>query len=140
MTPLPWSSRKLFARHIVSRLIRGAVSLPSAATSSFPDFPFEAMAWRADLLDRLRQVTEPCSIAMGTPISIVAMGLIEDVELRDGRASVTLCLTDAACVHLTGMRQYITDVLLGLPGVSAVEVRQSQSALWTRDRTENRPA
>jgi metal-sulfur cluster biosynthetic enzyme len=47
-----------------------------------------------------------------------------------------LVLTDTSCVHFSGMRRYITDVLLELPGVDAVEVTASATTLWTPDRRE----
>jgi metal-sulfur cluster biosynthetic enzyme len=95
-------------------------------TSTAPD--------RGALLRQLRKVIEPCSIAMYNPVDIVQMGLVEDVELIEGHARVTLCLTDPGCVHLSAMRQFITDVLLELPGIQSVEVRQTGTKLWTPDR------
>jgi metal-sulfur cluster biosynthetic enzyme len=82
----------------------------------------------------LARVAEPCSIAFGTPISIVEMGLIERIEVVAGKAEVTLCLTDAACVHFAGMQRFIRDELLELPEISTVEVRQTLDQLWTPDR------
>jgi metal-sulfur cluster biosynthetic enzyme len=79
----------------------------------------------------LARVIEPCSIAFGKPISIVEMGLIERIELRGDHADVTLCLTDAACVHFAGMQRFIRDELLE---VASVEVRQTLDLLWTPDR------
>ena len=83
---------------------------------------------------RLECVTEPCSIAFGKPISIVEMGLIERIDVTAGHAEVTLCLTDAACVHFAGMQRFIRDELLALPEISTVEVRQTLELLWTPDR------
>jgi metal-sulfur cluster biosynthetic enzyme len=83
---------------------------------------------------RLERVTEPCSIAFGKPISIVEMGLIERIDVTASHANVTLCLTDAACVHFAGMQQFIRDELLALPEISTVEVRQTLEHLWTPDR------
>lgn len=82
----------------------------------------------------LEQVVEPCSIAFGKPVSIVEMGLVEGVALDDGHATITLCLTDAACVHFAGMQRFIADELLALAEVSSVEVRQTLDQLWTPDR------
>ncbi len=82
----------------------------------------------------LTRVTEPCSIAFGRPISIVEMGLVEGIEVLDGHAEVTLCLTDAACVHFAGMQRFIRDELLTLPEIHSVEVRQTLDQLWTPDR------
>ena len=83
---------------------------------------------------RLARVTEPCSIAFGKPISIVAMGLIERVEVTGGHAEITLCLTDSACVHFAGMQRFIRDELLDLPEIDSVAVKQTLEQLWTPDR------
>ena len=82
----------------------------------------------------LARVTEPCSIAFGKPISIVEMGLIERIDVLEGNAEITLCLTDAACVHFAGMQRFIRDELLELPEISTVEVKQTLDRLWTPDR------
>jgi metal-sulfur cluster biosynthetic enzyme len=83
---------------------------------------------------RLERVTEPCSIAFGKPISIVEMGLIERIAVTESHAEVTLCLTDAACVHFAGLQRFIRDELLELPEIRTVEVRQTLDLLWTPDR------
>jgi len=84
--------------------------------------------------ERLGRVTEPCSIAFGKPISIVEMGLIEQIEVADGHAEITLCLTDAGCVHFAGMQRFIRDELLDLPEIDSVTVKQTLEQLWTPDR------
>jgi metal-sulfur cluster biosynthetic enzyme len=83
---------------------------------------------------RLERVTEPCSISFGKPISIVEMGLIERIAVTESHAEVTLCLTDAACVHFAGIQRFIRDELLELPEINTVEVRQTLDLLWTPDR------
>jgi metal-sulfur cluster biosynthetic enzyme len=86
--------------------------------------------------DELRTVPEPCGLLMREPIDICAMGLVESVECREGRVRIELVLTDPSCVHFTGLRRYIGDVVGALPGVESVEVRASTTQLWTPDRRE----
>jgi metal-sulfur cluster biosynthetic enzyme len=87
------------------------------------------------LVDALRQVLDPCSIGMGSPIDIVDMGLLDDLEIMDdGRVRVVLLLTDFSCPHYTGLRHHIVDVLADLSGVTAVDVELATHALWTPDR------
>lgn len=85
------------------------------------------------IMSALRQVVEPCSLAFEKPTNIVDMGLVEKVENTADGLRVTLCLTDAACIHFTGMKQYIADVLEPL-GYLRVEVVQTLDQLWTPDR------
>lgn len=90
------------------------------------------------VVDRIRErvaaIPEPCAFAMGRPTTLGAMGLIEAIEVEDGRATVTLCLTDTACVHFSSMQGYIADVLSDLPGITSVAVNQTLTELWTPDR------
>jgi metal-sulfur cluster biosynthetic enzyme len=87
-----------------------------------------------EIRERLRTVPEPCGLLMRTPIDICEMGLVDEISCSDGRVRVELVLTDASCVHFGGLRRYITDVLLELPGVDTVEVTASTTKLWTPDR------
>jgi metal-sulfur cluster biosynthetic enzyme len=83
---------------------------------------------------RLHRVVEPCSIAMKRPVSIVQMGLVDDVKIDGGDIRVTLCLTDTACVHFSGMQRAVADALADLPGVETVAVVQTLDKLWDPDR------
>ena len=87
---------------------------------------------------QLRRVPEPCGLLMREPIDICAMGLVEEVTVTGDRVRVELVLTDPSCVHFGGLRRYITDVLLQLPGVTEVEVAISATVLWTPDRQSER--
>lgn len=83
----------------------------------------------------LERIPEPCSIAMGRTTSLVGMGLLEDIAVSDtGEVTITLCLTDAACVHFRSMQRYIVDAVGGLAGVTCVQVVQTLEKLWTPDR------
>nr|WP_275404231.1 iron-sulfur cluster assembly protein [Pseudonocardia acidicola] len=65
---------------------------------------------------------------------IVRMGLVDEIDCRDGHVRVVLVLTDASCVHFAGLQRYITDVLTALPGVDSVQVTASRTEMWTPDR------
>jgi metal-sulfur cluster biosynthetic enzyme len=82
----------------------------------------------------LERVVEPCSMVFGKPVSIGEMGLVERIEVEGNHARITLCLTDAACIHFAGMQRFIRDELLELPEIASVEVIQTLDQLWTPDR------
>jgi len=89
----------------------------------------------ADISARLDTIPEPCSIAMGTTVSLAGMGLVDDIAIADnGEVTVTLCLTDPGCVHFASMQRFIADEIAPLDGVSAVKVVQTLDKLWTPDR------
>jgi metal-sulfur cluster biosynthetic enzyme len=89
---------------------------------------------------QLRRVPEPCGLLMREPVDICEMGLVDEISVTDGEVRVELVLTDPSCVHFRGLRRYITDVLLELPGVDAVQVAISTTTLWTPDRQTGRAA
>jgi metal-sulfur cluster biosynthetic enzyme len=88
------------------------------------------------LTAQLDKVLDPCSIAMGRPLTIGQMGLIEELSLIDGTARVVLCLTDPACINYAKIARYITDALMELDEVHAVEVTHTTETLWTPDRVQ----
>lgn len=90
------------------------------------------------VFERLREVPEPCSIAMAAPQSIVDMGLVESISVDGPTVRVCLVLTDPSCVHFMSMRRYIRDVLARLDGVRDVVVTMSTTRLWTPDRMNPR--
>lgn len=87
--------------------------------------------------DELRRVPEPCGLLMREPIDICEMGLVEQVECRDGEVRVELVLTDTSCVHFSGLQRYIADVVGALPGVRSVHVTASTTIMWTPDRRQS---
>lgn len=93
-----------------------------------------AMPTEDDVRRELRRVPEPCGILMREPIDICDMGLVDEIVVTHGHVRVVLVLTDASCVHFSGLQRYISDVLRDLPGVDTVDVVASSRDLWTPDR------
>ncbi len=88
---------------------------------------------------RLDTIPDPCSIAMGKPMSLLEMGLVENVAIAaDGAVTVTLCLTDTACVHFGGMRDYIEQSLQDIAGIGSVCVDHTTEVIWTDERILSR--
>jgi ATP-binding protein involved in chromosome partitioning len=93
------------------------------------------MATLTDLEAALRGVVDP---ELGA--DIVALGMVQGLDLADGRATIHLALTMAACP----LRRQIEDDVIrrarALPGISSVEVsisamtREQRSALMSRAR------
>lgn len=89
---------------------------------------------RDELVDRLRTVTDPCSLGLGAPIDIWSLGLVEDVTVTDRIARIRLVLTDPSCVFFRAIRDHITAALDDLAGLDGVEVALDATILWTPDR------
>jgi metal-sulfur cluster biosynthetic enzyme len=87
---------------------------------------------RQALLDALRDVHDPCCADRG--ISIVDMGVVEDVRLDGTHVSVDLLPTTGWCPFVATMSDAIPERLRRLDGVESVDVRVVWDPAWTMDR------
>jgi metal-sulfur cluster biosynthetic enzyme len=87
---------------------------------------------RTVLIDALRDVYDPCCADRG--VSIVDMGVVEDVRLVDGHAEVDLIPTTGWCPFVANMSAAIPLALKALPGVESVDVRVVWEPAWSPDR------
>ena len=92
-----------------------------------------ATAVAPEIVAALRTVADPCSLAMGAPIDVWDLGLVQEVEEADGHVTVHLLLTDFSCSYFRDMRRHIIDALLAVPGVDTAEVTLSTDSLWSPD-------
>ena len=84
------------------------------------------------LLDALRDVHDPCCADRG--ISIVDMGVVEEVRVDGAHVEVDLLPTTGWCPFVATMTDAIPDRLRRLDGVSTVDVRVVWDPMWTPDR------
>jgi metal-sulfur cluster biosynthetic enzyme len=84
------------------------------------------------VLDALRDVYDPCCADRG--ISIVDMGVVEDVRVAGGHVEVDLVLTTGWCPFVASMSNAIPDRLNVLDGVESVDVRVVWDPVWTQER------
>ena len=87
---------------------------------------------RAVLMDALREVYDPCCADRG--ISIVDMGVVEDVREKDGHVDVDLVLTTGWCPFVVSMSTAIPEALKAIDGVETVDVKVVWDPVWTMDR------
>jgi metal-sulfur cluster biosynthetic enzyme len=87
---------------------------------------------RTVLIDALRDVYDPCCQDRG--VSIVDMGVVEDVRARDGHVEVDLIPTTGWCPFVANMSAAIPEALKALPGVETVDVKVVWEPAWTPDR------
>lgn len=86
-----------------------------------------ASLWRA-----LEQVADP-----EFPVSVVAMGLIYDVQRRGGLVKVAMTFTSMGCPCMEMILMDIRQRLLQEPGVDEVEVDIVWDPPWTSSRLSN---
>ena len=84
------------------------------------------------LIDALREVYDPCCADRG--ISIVDMGVVEDVRVDGSHVSVDLVLTTGWCPFVASMSSAIPERLRAMDGVETVDVRTVWDPVWTMDR------
>jgi len=66
------------------------------------------------------------------PVSVVSMGLIRGIEVEDGVAKVRLTFTSMGCPWTDWIERGIREKLLGLAGISAVNIEIVWDKPWTR--------
>ena len=84
------------------------------------------------LMDALRDVYDPCCADRG--ISIVDMGVVEDVRVDGSHVAVDLVLTTGWCPFVATMSNAIPERLKRLDGIETVDVRVVWDPVWTMDR------
>jgi metal-sulfur cluster biosynthetic enzyme len=84
------------------------------------------------LIDALRGVYDPCCQDRG--VSIVDMGVVEDVRQIDGHVEVDLIPTTGWCPFVVNMTTAIPQALTALEGVETVDVKVVWEPAWTPDR------
>jgi metal-sulfur cluster biosynthetic enzyme len=84
------------------------------------------------VIEALREVYDPCCADRG--ISIVDMGVVEDVRVEGARVRVDLVLTTGWCPFVVNMSSAIPERLRLLGGVEDVDVEVVWDPVWTMDR------
>jgi metal-sulfur cluster biosynthetic enzyme len=86
-----------------------------------------------DVMSRLQGIVDPCSAATNVPLSIVEMGMIEEVAIASGTVVVALRMTSPLCYALPYFEMEIERVLAGIPGIDAVRCTFDHGANWQPD-------
>jgi len=87
---------------------------------------------RDAIVDALRDVYDPCCADRG--VSIVDMGVVEDVRVDGAHVDVDLVLTSGWCPFVVSMSDAIPERLRRMDGVETVEVKVVWDPVWTTDR------
>jgi metal-sulfur cluster biosynthetic enzyme len=87
---------------------------------------------RVALMEALRDVYDPCCADRG--ISIVDMGVVEEVHVEGSHVRVDLVLTTGWCPFVANMSSAIPNRLREVTGVETVDVRVVWDPVWTMER------
>jgi metal-sulfur cluster biosynthetic enzyme len=86
-----------------------------------------------DVMGRLQQIVDPCSAATQVPLSIVEMGMVQNVEFASGNVAVALRMTSPLCHALPYFQMEVERVLASMPGIGEVTCTFDHGANWQPD-------
>lgn len=81
------------------------------------------------ILDQLENVLDP-----ELHIDIVNLGLIYNIEIEDGKVSITMTLTAVGCPLSFSIQSMVTDAVMKVDGVKEVDVQIVYDPPWDKSR------
>jgi metal-sulfur cluster biosynthetic enzyme len=88
-------------------------------------------AIRREVLRRLDQIQDPCSVAGGTPMGLNEMGLVRSVDVSaDGDVEIDLRLTSPFCHMIGFMKKTAIEKCSRIEGVHQVDVHGDAGLDW----------
>lgn len=78
----------------------------------------------------LDTIVDPCSAANGTDLSLVEMGLLDDITIQEGHVGVDLMVTSPMCTMVPYFIKEIRRDVGELDGVESVEVTADNGLEW----------
>ncbi|THE64046.1 DUF59 domain-containing protein [Salinadaptatus halalkaliphilus] len=87
----------------------------------------------ARVRERLDEIVDPCSAANGTDLSIVSMGLIDEIDIDDGHVTVSMHLTTPFCMQIPFFIDEVEDRVGSLEGVDTVTLETDSGVEWHQD-------
>jgi metal-sulfur cluster biosynthetic enzyme len=82
--------------------------------------------------EALQAVSDPCSLQTSTPMSIVDMGLVREVDIGDGGdVKIKLAVTSPGCTLFPSFARAASERICAIPGVASVEVEVDPAILWS---------
>ena len=88
----------------------------------------------AQVIDRLDTVLDPCSCMTDTPMSIVELGIVEEVFIDGHHVEIALVPTTPFCLYMAKIRDEIQAEVSTLARVEEVQVETILDELWVPER------
>jgi metal-sulfur cluster biosynthetic enzyme len=86
----------------------------------------------------LDEIVDPCSVAAGTRMGLVEMGIVDCVEVRGESVSITLLPTFPGCIYTAVFAEEITRRLERLSWLDEIRVEQVEGSIWDEDHMSSR--
>jgi metal-sulfur cluster biosynthetic enzyme len=94
---------------------------------------------RERVIEVLEEVRDPCLGAAGLELSILDLGLIDNVEVDGGRVAMDITFTEPGCMFTHRIIAEIQD-RVGELGAEAVDVTPKWLPVWSDDKLSVRGA
>ena len=85
------------------------------------------------LMEKLRNVKDPCSVANGSNLNIVEMGLVKSLEISEGKVIIEFRLTTPFCLQVPYFSKQIKDQIKGQDWIDSIELNFDQGLEWSHD-------
>lgn len=99
------------------------------------DVESPAVARFDDVYAAVAEVIDPCSDAMGRPLSLVEMNLLRRIEITGETIVVGIALTEPTCLYTFAIAEQVTNVIQARCGEQLVVKVELESdlpnGLWT---------
>jgi metal-sulfur cluster biosynthetic enzyme len=83
----------------------------------------------------LSRVIDPCSLVNGTRLSLIDLGMIDDLSVAaDGTISIDLLLDDPLCLYMGAIHEEIHDRIAEVAPDAAVQITIRGDVIWTSAR------
>jgi ATP-binding protein involved in chromosome partitioning len=90
-----------------------------------------------EVVERLDDVLDPCSCMTENPVSIVELGLLNEIERENGSVSIELLPTTPMCMYMTQIIDEAEAEVSKIDGVDNVDVSQNVEDLWRPERMDD---
>lgn len=80
--------------------------------------------------ERLDEVIDPCSAANGTDLSIIEMGLLDEVDVAGGHVTVSMRLTSPFCMQLPYFVEEVDERVGAIDEVVSVTLETDEGVDW----------
>ena len=90
------------------------------------------MPSKDDVIAALRNCYDPC--CRDREISVVDMGLIDDVQVKEADVHIDMVLTTGWCPFVANLNDMMINEVKALEGVNHVNIQVVWDPVWTMDR------
>lgn len=90
-----------------------------------------------EIVQRLDDVLDPCSCMTDNPVSIVELGLVEEIKRDDEMVNIELLPTTPMCMYMTQIIDEAEAEVLKIDGIEDVDVSQNVEDMWRPERMDD---